>query len=72
MPLPPELVQWRKNQRSVLLAQRMAIGKALRSTWNDRITELLVASFPLTPAVVVAGYWPFKGEFDPRFAMHAW
>lgn len=50
----------------------MAVDKRQRSAWNDRITELLLANFPLTPAVVVAGYWPFKGEFDPRFAMHAW
>lgn len=50
----------------------MAVDKGQRSAWNDRITELLAAHFPLTSADVVAGYWPFKGEFDPRFAMHAW
>lgn len=50
----------------------MAVDKGQRSAWNDRITELLVTHFPLTRAVVVTGYWPFKGEFDPRFAMHAW
>jgi len=50
----------------------MAVDRGQRRTWNDRITELLIVNFPFTPAVIVSGYWPFKGEFDPRFAMHAW
>lgn len=72
MPMSPELVQWRKAQRRVLLERRIAIEHDLRRAWNERITALLLTHFPVAAGMVVAGYWPFKGEFDPRFAMRAW
>lgn len=40
--------------------------------WNTRITETLLNQLVVDDSMVVAAYWPFKGEFDPRFALHAW
>jgi len=50
----------------------MATDAAQRTGWNTRITETLLDALALDSSTVVAGYWPFKGEFDPRFALHAW
>lgn len=72
MSLSPELQSWRTAQRKALLAQRMAIGAAQRARWNADITAQLLAVLRPSPGTVIAGYWPFKGEFDPRFAMRAW
>lgn len=72
MPLTPELAGWRKRQRERLLAQRMAVAPALHARWNAQITGHLLALLVPQPGMVLAGYWPFKGEFDPRFAMRAW
>jgi 5,10-methenyltetrahydrofolate synthetase len=55
-----------------LLEQRMAVAPELRTTWNTRITDALVAGLTVDRSVVVAAYWPFKGEFDPRFALRTW
>ena len=72
MPLPSELASWRQTRRNELLAQRMAIDPAQRKGWNARITDALLQMLDVEPGMVVSAYWPFKGEFDPRFALHAW
>lgn len=72
MPLSPELVAWRKAQRARLLAQRMAVGREQHGRWNAQLTSRLLAALELHSGMVVAGYWPLKGEFDPRFLMRAW
>ena len=63
---------WRREQRQQLLAQRMAMPPDERRSHNATITALLLQSFPIRPGTVVGLYWPFKGEFDPRFAIRAW
>lgn len=72
MPLPPAVSEWRRAQRAALLARRTTIPATSRSIWSARITDTLLAGIAIAPGVVVAAYWPFKGEFDPRFAMRAW
>ncbi len=72
MPLPPELGHWRSQQRAVLLHRRMALDKAQRIACNRRITHWLLTAFPIAGPMVVAAYWPFKAEFDPRFALREW
>lgn len=62
--------QWRREQRAELLARRMAVPADSRRRWSDTITALLLEGFPMLPRSVVSFYWPFKGEFDPRFAIH--
>ncbi len=52
-----------------MLAQRLALPVRQHRQWNDAITTLLLQGFPLLQTLVVACYWPFKGEFDPRFVM---
>lgn len=69
MPLPPDLAAWRKEQRATLLRLRMAVDRAQHAIWNQQITTRLLELCPAEKPMTVAGYWPFKGEFDPRFAM---
>ena len=67
-----EIKVWRKTQRAELIARRAAIPPAQRKTWNDRITELLIGGFASPPEAVVGFCWPYKGEFDARYAVRAW
>jgi 5-formyltetrahydrofolate cyclo-ligase len=69
MPLTQDIMHWRKAQRAELLDRRLAARQAERRQWNEAITNLLVECFPLLPWMVVGAYWPYKGEFDPRFAI---
>ncbi len=72
MNMPDTIRQWRKARRAELLAQRGAVPTNERRAWNEAITSSLLEGFPLLQQLVVGFYWPFKGEFDPRFAIHAW
>ncbi len=63
------LQQWRDAQRQALTAARCAVPAALRRAWNDAITQRLQTHFGALRGMVVGGYWPFRGEFDPRFAL---
>ncbi|MEO8305422.1 MAG: 5-formyltetrahydrofolate cyclo-ligase [Betaproteobacteria bacterium] len=69
MTLPDDIRRWRKLQRAKLLARRVAVGDVEYRQWNATITHLLLKGFPLLHRMTVAIYWPFRGEFDPRFAM---
>ncbi|MDE1990687.1 MAG: 5-formyltetrahydrofolate cyclo-ligase [Betaproteobacteria bacterium] len=72
MSLPEGVAPWRKERRAELLAQRQSVVPVVRQGWNERVTALLVEGFPLLRGMAVGLYWPFKGEFDPRFAIHHW
>lgn len=50
----------------------MAVPLAERRRANARITDLLLQAFAMRPGTVVGLYWPFKGEFDPRFVIRQW
>lgn len=67
-----EIKAWRKARRSELIGRRVALGGDQRREWNDRITALLVAGFPPPSGAVIAFCWPYKGEFDARFALRRW
>jgi 5,10-methenyltetrahydrofolate synthetase len=62
-------MQWRREQRATLLARRMAVAPEQHRSWSETITALLLQGFPMLERAVVAFYWPFKCEFDPRFAI---
>jgi 5-formyltetrahydrofolate cyclo-ligase len=64
-----ELIRQREIWRAELLSRRMAIAPDDRRTRSDAITRLLIDSFPLLQWMIVAFCWPYKGEFDPRFAI---
>lgn len=72
MTLPPEIAAWRKAERSRLLALRSGALPQQRRHWSDAITHHLLHGFAMPAPTVVSFYWPFKGEFDPRFAIRAW
>lgn len=72
MTLPADTAAWRKAERARLLALRTGIGPAQHALWNATITATLLRGFPMLASMVVSFYWPFKGEFDPRFAIHEW
>lgn len=63
------LQQWRDAQRQALTAARSAVPVALRRQWDAAITQRLLLQFPGLQRLVVGGYWPFRGEFDPRFLL---
>jgi 5-formyltetrahydrofolate cyclo-ligase len=67
--IPDDIKAWRKSQRDELLARRVAVSDMQRRAWNVSVTRLLVAALPTLRATVVGFCWPFKGEFDARFAM---
>ena len=67
-----EIKAWRKTQRGALIARREAAAPDMRRQWNERITALLEAGFPDLARRIVAFCWPYKGEFDTRFALRHW
>ncbi len=64
-----DIKQWRKAQRSELLARRAAVPRAQHQAWTAAMTDLLVAGFPMLRQMTISFYWPFQGEFDPRYAI---
>jgi 5,10-methenyltetrahydrofolate synthetase len=69
-PVVHDVPAWRKAERARLLALREAIPLEARRAEDARITELLLEAFPQLRAMTIGFYWPFKGEVDPRVAMH--
>ncbi len=69
MNMPEHIKQCRKLRRSELLAQRMATKPEQHRQWNASITRLLIEGFPCLHRMTLGLYWPYKGEFDPRFAI---
>ena len=72
MSMPEQVAAWRKARRGEMLAQRRAVAQPVRQAWNERMTALLTTGFPLLREMAVGFYWPFQGEFDPRFAISRW
>jgi len=70
MTTPPNLRQWRQDQRAALLARRQACPPAERAAWNQAINSWLEAGFPALRGLVVGFCWPYKGEVDPRPLIH--
>jgi 5-formyltetrahydrofolate cyclo-ligase len=67
-----EIKAKRKAWRAELIARRGAVSPGQHRQWNERITERLLAGFPLPRGSVVGFCWPYKGEFDARFAVRQW
>lgn len=65
----PQIREWRQRQRVELIARRATVPVDERREWNRRITALLEAAFPLLGAMTLGFCWPYKGEFDARFAI---
>jgi 5,10-methenyltetrahydrofolate synthetase len=67
-----EIRAWRKSLRAELIARRAETAESHRRQWNERITEHLLAGFEMPPDTVVGYCWPYKGEFDARYAIRRW
>ncbi|MBI4196042.1 MAG: 5-formyltetrahydrofolate cyclo-ligase [Betaproteobacteria bacterium] len=67
-----EIRAWRKARRAELIARRDAVDRDTRRRWNERISALLERGFPMLGGMVVGFCWPYKGEFDARFAIRDW
>jgi 5-formyltetrahydrofolate cyclo-ligase len=63
---------WRKAQRAQWIAWRCAVLPAQRAVWGQRMTALLRAMLPAPQRMVIGFCWPFKAEFDARFAVRYW
>jgi 5,10-methenyltetrahydrofolate synthetase len=68
---PTDLPAWRKARRAELLAAREAIALAVRRSRSETITQFLNAVFDVLAGSCIGFCWPFKGEPDPRFFVHA-
>ncbi len=60
---------WRKQERERIVAKRMNVSAALHKQWSQAISIFLQQGFPGLRKKKVGLYWPFRGEFDPRYAM---
>ena len=69
MSAPEDIRLWRKTMRAELLGKRAAVSTEQHQAWNDAMTGLLVSGFPMLRQMTVGLYWPFQGEFDPRYAI---
>jgi 5-formyltetrahydrofolate cyclo-ligase len=69
---PEALRPWRKERRAELIARRSGTPGAQRAQWNSLITEHLLGGFDIPGESIVGFCWPFKGEFDARFAVKHW
>lgn len=67
-----EITAWRKARRAELIAAREALATDKRRAWDERITASLKAGIPVAPGAVVGFCWPYKSEFDARFAVRYW
>jgi 5,10-methenyltetrahydrofolate synthetase len=67
---PDNIDAWRKERRRELLARREALSLEDRHAGDERVARLLAEGFPLLAGLTIGFYWPFKGEVDPRVALH--
>jgi 5,10-methenyltetrahydrofolate synthetase len=67
-----EIKVWRKARREELITARAAFAAGKRNAWGKRITALLETGFALPSGAVIGFCWPYKGEFDARFAVRHW
>jgi 5-formyltetrahydrofolate cyclo-ligase len=67
-----EIAAWRKERRTELIAQRVALEPGVRAAATQSVTRLLTEGFAVGAGTVVAFCWPYKGELDARFAVRQW
>ncbi len=60
---------WRKARRAELIARREQASPADRQHWNASITAYLESGFEPLGRLTIGFCWPYKGEFDARFAI---
>lgn len=68
MTMSAELTLWRKEQRAELLRRRMAASQEDHDKWSQIVNQYLEEGFSILSKLVIGICWPYKAEFDPRFA----
>lgn len=63
---------WRKAQRQTWIAWRCAVEEEQRADWGRCMTTLLRELLPALRKMVIGFCWPYKAEFDARFAVRYW
>lgn len=56
----------RREQRLRLIAERQSLAPQVHAALSAALGAALEARFPPGSVGLVAGYWPIRGEFDPR------
>jgi 5-formyltetrahydrofolate cyclo-ligase len=59
-----EIMQWRREQRTALIAARLAMPNAVRQVASDLIRQRLGDYLQHHRPAVLAGYWPIQREFN--------
>jgi 5-formyltetrahydrofolate cyclo-ligase len=65
----PQIRDWRKQQRAALVERRVAVPPATLGQWGAAMTGLIVSGFPMLAGMTIGFCWPYKNEFDARFAV---
>jgi len=63
---PDEVKAWRRATRARLLERRLALLPETRAIWQAAVERNLAASLAGAAPATIAGYWPIRGEPDPR------
>ena len=67
----PAIAAWRTRLRADLVAQREGVALSRRRAVDAGINASLELAFPGLARRVIAFCWPYRGEVDVRFAIHA-
>lgn len=68
-----DISAWRKAQREHWIAWRGAVPeKTQGAVWDEAMTASLCAMLPAPQKTVIGFCWPFKAEFDARYAVRHW
>jgi len=65
----PQIRAWRRQQRAALIARRVALPAAQRREWSAAISACVESCFPMLVEMTIGFCWPYRGEFDARFAI---
>ena len=63
-----DVARWRKGERERLIAERLATSSAARASVSERIIRRLEELLGDPAGLVIAAYWPFRGEPN----LHPW
>jgi 5-formyltetrahydrofolate cyclo-ligase len=65
------VAEWRKSERSRLLAARREPDRATYVCWSEAIELLLIEQLSLLAPKLLGAYWPHRDEYDPM-PLAAW
>ena len=69
--MDPSVAEWRKAERSRLLAARKEPSREVYVRWSEAIELHLVDQLSLLEPKLLGAYWPHRDEYDPM-PLAAW